>query len=698
MKYESTANVKQEKFHIPALNGGVNFEEEEFIEDNQLSGCNNVWFKGGALRTRLGIGALKESIIGRYDKYSSCLVPFKMTDSKVFIDGKQYAVAYCLDSDDVSYELLRVFFVAGDGSVKETAAIYIYRTSSDLFYRFSSVLFFSAAATEGGGIYAFLEVADGNKKVYRIYEINSDFGDWTELYLSKYYTPVVYMNGRGNNFPENEKENIYYSAAPTEPEALNMLTPRFKAYFTSDSFSSAFKLPISELDNNTVICKVYYSPTEYTSWIINEGSNSATAVFNNTTVKMVIDRVTGIFSFSSGAGAYVLPYMSSYGGNNIEFSAFKTTKNAMGRILSSKKYVSYNSRLFFCDNIYEPNEVYSARINSPLYFPVNAKVSVGEKSSPVTALGVVCNKLIAFKPTEIYKINLSVGDAYTSEGILSGQRAGFLHNDTLTTTAVHSFIGCDCPDTLKNCSNRLVWLSSVGKLYTLATTTYGKENNIYEVSSNIEEMLKEYSPDALKRAYAADTDGYYMLILNKKIAVMDYRIKDFGFPAKYAGAEENSGAISWYLWEYCSELDEASVTKIEGNVLFACNSEDLKYQYISKLSGDKDVIVKTDEQGKASLCEYNIESGFSSAYTDFSNMATLKTLDEIYIGLKLGGAVELKVEGEKTKGVTTIFNNEEKYQVTKIILPIKSTNRVKISLNSKDTFAVGGILFKYRPI
>ena len=152
------------------------------------------------------------------------------------------------------------------------------------------------------------------------------------------------------------------------------------------------------------------------------------------------------------------------------------------------------------------------------------------------------------------------------------------------------------------------------------------------------------------------------------------------------------------MWEYCSELDEASVTKIEGNVLFACNSEDLKYQYISKLSGDKDVIVKTDKEGKASLCEYNIESGFSSAYTDFSNMATLKTLDEIYIGLKLGGAVELKVEGEKTKGVTTIFNNEEKYQVTKIILPIKSTNRVKISLNSKDTFAVGGILFKYRPI
>ncbi len=699
MKYGNISAVKQEQFHIPALHGGISFSEEEFIEDNQLGDCNNMWFKEGALRTRLGISAVEDSVIGRYDKYSSCIAPFKMTDSTVFIDGKKYAVAYCLDGDNISYELLRVFFVDGDGGARETAAIYLNRLTSELFYRFSDVLFFSAASTVGGGIYAFVKVADGEKKVHKIYEINSDFNGWTELLSNEYYIPIIYMNGRGNRFPENNQENIYYSAEPTEPEALNMLTSRFKAYFTSDGYSSAFKLPISNLDDDTVICKVYHSPSSYTQWIINAGSNTSPAVFNNsTTVNMVIDRTTGIFSFNYAGTAFALPYMDAYGGNNIEFTSFKSTENALGRIVGSKRCVSYNSRLYFCGNEYAPNEVYSARISAPLYFPVNAKVSVGEATSAVTTLGVVCNKLIAFKPTEIYKINLTVGDSYTPDGILSGQRAGFMHNDTLTTTAVHSFIGCDCPDTLKNCSNRLVWLSSTGKVYTLATTTYGKENNIYEVSSHIEEMLKGYSPQMLKKTYAADTDGYYMLILDKKIAVMDYRIKDFGFPAKYAGAGENSGAISWYIWNYCIELDAASVAKIEGNILFACNSEDLKYQYVSRFYGEKDIIVKTDEKGNAVFEEYDISSGFSSAYTDLGHMEANKTVDEIYIGLKLSGATELKVTGDRSHGKLTLFPKNEKYEVSKIILPIKSSNRIKISLSSKDRFAVGGIIIKYRPI
>ncbi len=698
MKYGNISPSKQEKFHIPALDGGVNFSEEEFIEDNQLSNCSNMWFKDGALRTRLGISAIEKSIIGRYDKYSYCISPFKMTDSTVFIGGKPYGVAYCIDGDYISYELLRVFFVAGDGSVKETEPIYFNRVSSQIFYKFSKAVFFSASATVGGGIYAFMTVSNGSSKIYRIYEINSDFSDWTELSSVEYYTPIVYMNGRGNKFPENDDENIYYSAEPTEPEALNMLTSKFKAYFTSDGYSSSFKLPISNLDDDVVVCKIYHSPGVYTQWIINRGSNSSSAVFSNTTVNMKIDRTTGIFSFSALGAAFVVPYLSEYGGNNIEITAYKSTENALARVIGSKRCVGYNSRLYFCDNEYKPNEVYSARMTSPLYFPINSKVSVGEDTSAVTALGVVCNKLIAFKPTEIYKINLKVGDAYTAEGILSGQKADFIHNDTLTTTAVHSFIGCDCPDTLKNCSNRLVWLSSIGKVYTLATTTYGKENNIYEVSSHIDEMLKGYSSEALKKAYAADTDGYYMLMLDKKIAVMDYRIKDFGFPAKYAGAGENGGSISWYIWDYCTQLDAASVAKIEGNILFACNCEDLKYQYVSSFYGEKDVIVKTDESGNAALEEYDINSGFCSAFTDFGQMATSKTVDEIYIGLKLSGATELKVTGERSRGKLTLFPKNERYEVTKIILPIKSSNRIKISLDSKDRFAVGGILIKYRPI
>ncbi|MBQ8202697.1 MAG: hypothetical protein IJZ75_00250 [Clostridia bacterium] len=698
MKYGSIKEADSKQFRIPYLNGGINLNDEEFIEDNQLSSCSNMWFKNGALRTRLGIGAVEGSVVGRYDEYSQCIIPFKMTDSSVYLDGKQYAIAYCLDGDYVSYELLRVFLVSGEGEIRETAPIYLRRTSEELFYRFSNAVFFSAASSDGGGIYIFMTVWQKDEEYYRIYEINSDLSGWQQIYSSQCYTPIIYMNGRGASYPENDNELIYYSAKPTEPEALNMLNPTFKAYFTSDNFSSVFKLPVTELDNSSVICRVYVSPYAYGQWAINEGETTSTIIFNSVSVELSVDRASGILTFTSGGAPYPIPYMALYGGNNMEITAHKTVENAFDRVVGSKRVVGYNSRLYFCGNKYKPDEVYSVRTSSPLYFPINSKVSVGDRTSPVTALGVVCNKLIAFKPNEIYKINVTVGDSYTPEGILSVKKAGFMHNDTLTTTAVHTSIGCDCPETLKNCSNRLVWLSSTGKVYTLATTTYGKENNIFSVSANIENFLKSFNKDKLKKIYAADTDGYYMLVFDKRIAVMDYRIKDFGFPAKYAGENENGGAISWYMWDYCVELDEATVTKVDGNVLFACNSEDLKYQYISRLQGEKDVIIKTDEEGAPKLFEYGIESGFTTRSTDFGLIETLKTLDSIYMGLKLTGQTEISVMGERCGGDITLLPKTEKYEVTRINLPIKSANRIKISAVSKDSFAAGGILIKYRNI
>jgi hypothetical protein len=313
-------------------------------------------------------------------------------------------------------------------------------------------------------------------------------------------------------------------------------------------------------------------------------------------------------------------------------------------------------------------------------------------------MGIVCDKLIAFKPTEIYKINVTVGDAYTPDGIISGARTGFLHNDTLTSTAVHSFIGCDCPDTLRNCSNRLVWLSSVGKVYTLATTTYGKENNIYEVSANISSLLDSYSEYNLKKAYAADIDGYYMLILGDKMAVMDYRIKDFGFPYKYADAKENSGKISWYLWEHRIGEGTVSADKVNKNVLFACNSNDSKYQYIAKLSGDKDLVISQNENGDISFNEHNIEGNFVTAFTDLESMGTLKTINKIHIGLEPTADIKITVSGDENKGEVIIRPNTARYEVTPIVIPIRKTNRLKISLDSKDRFAVGGILINYTPI
>ncbi len=698
MKYGNMKSTAEKQFRISELYGGINLKDEKFIDKNELSACKNLWFKNGALRTRDGIRAVEDSVVHRYDEYSECVLPFKMTGNSVYIDGEKKSIAYCVDGDYISYELLRVFFVSGNGSVEETAAIRLQRTSAETFYRFSNIMFFNASATVGGGVYAFITLNSGGETVYRIYEITAEFDAWQELYVTDCYEPIIYMNGRGNKYAEAESGTVFYNAKPTEPEALNMLNPKFKAYYTTDGVSNTFKLPISNIDANYVECKMYITPTEYLRWYVEPEHDNIILLYDGHTVAFRIDREKGIFSFTEGYNEFLWPYMSGYGGNNIEITAYKTTPDAWGRIVGAKRCASYNGRMYFCDNKFNVNEIYSCRKTMPLYFPANAKVAVGDRTAPITALGIVCDKLIAFKPTEIYKINVTVGDAYTPDGILSGARTGFLHNDTLTSTAVHSFIGCDCPDTLRNCSNRLVWLSSVGKVYTLATTTYGKENNIYEVSANISDFLDSYSEYNLKKAYATDIDGYYMLILGDKMAVMDYRIKDFGFPYKYADSKENSGKIAWYLWEHHIGGSTVSADRVNKNVLFACNSKNLKYQYIAKLSGEKDLAVLQDENGDIFFNEYDIEGSFATAFTDFESMGTLKTINKIHIGLEPTADIKITVTGDENKGEVIIKPQKARYEVTPIVIPIRKTGRLKISLDSKDRFAVGGILINYTPI
>ena len=698
MKYGNIKSEMQKQFRIGGLFGGVNLKDEKFIEKNELSDCKNLWFKNGALRTRSGIRALENSVISKIDEYSECVWPFKMTGSSVYIKDEKKAIAYMVDGDYMSYELLRVFFVSDNGSLEETAAIRLQRTSSEVFYRFSNIMFFNASSTTGGGVYAFVTVRSGSETVYRIYEITENFDGWTELGVTDCYVPIIYMNGRGNKYAEAESGTMFYNAKPTEPEAINMLNPKFNAYFTTDGVSGTFKLPISDIDANFVECKIYITPTEYLRWLVEPEYDNTILLYDGHTVAFRIDRAKGIFSFTEGQKEFLWPYMSGYGGNNIEITAYKTIPDAWGKIVGANRCISYNGRMYFCDNEFSVNEIYSCRKTAPLYFPTNAKVAVGDRTAPITAMGIVCNKFIVFKPTEIYKINVTVGDVYSPDGIISGAKAGFLHNDTLTATAVHSFIGCDCPDTLRNCSNRLVWLSSAGKIYTLATTTYGKENNIYEVSSNIENFLDYYSETALKKAYAVDIDGYYMLILGDKMAVMDYRIKDFGFPYKYADPNENNGQIAWYLWEHKIGGSMVSADKVNKNVVFACNSKNLKFQYIAMLSGEKDKVIEQNDSGEISFKEYDIEGRVTTAFTDFESMDTLKTINKIHIGLEPASDIKIAVSGDENRGEVIIRPRTARYEVTPIIIPIRKTNRLKISLESKDRFAVGAILINYTPI
>ena len=114
------------------------------------------------------------------------------------------------------------------------------------------------------------------------------------------------------------RKGLAYTAQPKFLEAQNILTGRFKSYFTSDGQSNAFRLPYSGLANETVMCRIYINLTKYTDWTILSNSTSDTQTFYNSAITMNVDRSKGMIYFTTSDGAdYPIPIMSMYHENNI---------------------------------------------------------------------------------------------------------------------------------------------------------------------------------------------------------------------------------------------------------------------------------------------------------------------------------------------------------------------------------------------
>ena len=179
-----------------------------------------------------------------------------------------------------------------------------------------------------------------------------------------------------------------------------MLNGIFYAYFSSDGYSSEFSLPFSNISDENVICRVHYSPSSYTEWVIYAGKNSASQTFMGTTVTVNVDRSKGLIYFTVEAGDYSVPLMGKYKANNIRITATKKTEGSFDDVVSATCCQIFKSRIILSGSI-KDNRIYSARYDSPLYFPYSGVTEIGEARLPVTALTVSGEKILAFKATEL---------------------------------------------------------------------------------------------------------------------------------------------------------------------------------------------------------------------------------------------------------------------------------------------------------
>ncbi len=207
----------------------------------------------------------------------------------------------------------------------------------------------------------------------------------------------------------------------------------------------------------------------------------------------------------------------------------------------------------------------------PLYFPESGFCPAGEPWSPVTALGRQGGALFAFKENEIYRLRDSGGNGFVAEEI--------------SPTG-----GCDCPETLLNCRNRLVWLSSAGEVRTLRSSG-GGEYGVFELSRGAAEELRSVGKAALKSAVSGVWRGHIVIFAGKLAFVTDS--ETYGYAN--AGGVTKSGVSEpdFYIWEPPGDISPAVF--FDGLVLLSAGGGTLR-RYALSAADTRDLLPGGDER------------------------------------------------------------------------------------------------------
>lgn len=650
------------------------------IPDGALANSENMWRDGGLLSTRLGLCADTDNIIKSdnpsvYDSFS-----YRIADGEVYIDGECKKIAVEEYLEDNSHYFCRMFLVGTDGNSAPAGYFLFDRITDYDFYIPTNILFYGGKKVNGAGVFALVNAENiykTSEKSCRIYELSESLDSWQEYH--SFYTPVVYINGRGTRYEEARATGLAFTGQPKLLESQNMLTDRFKAYFTSDGYSSCFRLPFAGLNNKAVICRVYKTPSSYTEWRIAEGSYSATAVFYTAQITLNIDREKGMIYFTDSAGEYSVPMMSLYHENNICVTAGKDPEYGFESAVSSTCHAVYGSKIVFSGGS-DKNIIISVNADNPLYFPVGSLGSVGGDNS-VNALLSYKNGLLAFKEDAIYNITLNSGSAINSNSLLADDSSIFTTNDTFTVKKLNGGRGLKNKHTCLLCDNHAVWLGTDKRIYALNTSSF----EITELSEAVGDRLSLLSDSELQSAFAVEIDKRYLLLTGSKAVIMDYR-------------ERGVKAPSWYFWSF-ERVKVLAGASYNGELRLFCVGSDGKVLYTAKLSGGEDTEIRLAD-GLPQVLKSNIKSSLETKQFDFGSMTGKKLIDCIFLAACARKKLEIFINGKRFDSVRLSEPELDcgcgALKSVKLIPHLNAVKSLQLGLKAEHGFSLGELSVNYR--
>lgn len=719
MRIPKMPKSNQYRVSVPALNGGVNLNDApNLVEDNQLTAVLNMWWKDQALRTRAGLATTVERSFHIQTSGMGDSLTYKVySPVRVYRDGKpeDYVCCSCEFETSRANHVFHFYRFNESGSATHVSSLTFLDYEDGDPYATGMFMFAANPTADGIGLYAVFNSGD-------IYSMNKNF-ELQKIDKSEIYAPLVVVNAKG----KKESETAVYTRNGTPFEGYNLLGGAFRTAFTTDN-DIYYLLAQDQLTANVgEVVTIQYTGEngEVYTWEIPPTSDSATITIDSKQITAWITRSYGSLSFrDDNLTPYPLPGIGQ--SNNLIVTAWKTDPEATKKIANmqfatwfggDRSGINGGTRLFVSGNPDHPNLVHWSDINNPLYFPENNYAYIGESSQKVTGFGKQTDILVIFKEHEIYSAEYVSGNTYTAQDVIDGKVVDVTANAAVfPITPINSGIGCDCPNTIQLCNNRLIWATSDGAVYGLMAANQASERNVRKLSAMIESRLKAEDRYLLKSALSCDVDGHYMLFVWNRVYLLDYMDGVFQYYATYSDERKAQRNMSWYCWEFPEECVPAAVMPKGDRLSAFC----LQYHSYDRsgmptralfgaaylLDGERDCVFHPSgpafETGEfdISVEDREIQSCFQTKVFDFGSQERKKKIHRLHMNMADTSNARITVSYVTEKGamddVYELSMSGTGAMVGRMLTPgVSRVCRFGVLVSSAGAIGVDGLVIRY---
>ena len=564
MKYPLMNRQPERTVEIPAFSGGLNLRDgENAILDNQLSEAKNVWFKNSRLKTRPGMrfnegnftsvrppiqnmngfkvhkdivnaeGLVLVSWWGWY--FADDPLKKKPVVELFWSDGTEFGYVDGAEIEHTEFEIPTYFMTCHNGIVYcflSCGRIYKKGIGDSANFELVNIddLYIPLVATNG------LNVAEGEYQLDK-FESHNSIGRYAKIKYSG-YNPA---------YAGSDTQKMYYYLPYTWDDfSVNLLD--WMNFFKDLSPKITVKIAYADGTVATHTLTVDINAEFSAEASYNPTDNLLMVLRNRFSKPVILFTKTGIDHAEPNESIRATK-------NNIEITYPAFSKENYSKIFNMARCEWYGgaseginggTRLFLCGNKQEKNKnlVVWSDLNNPLYFPDSAYFRVGDELHPVTAFGKQNDMLIIFKDNEIYSTQYTRGDSVSAAQVIEGGVSYQSSSVYFPLTLLHSKIGCDIPNSVQLCKNRLVWANTNGNIYTLVSQNQYSERNVFSIG----EMLKPKLKGISGLATSADVEGMYWLLDSGKMFVIDYNSYGYSYVSGYSKDEDSNLKIpSWYF-------------------------------------------------------------------------------------------------------------------------------------------------------